>query len=235
MTNETLALVGAAAAAGLIHTIIGPDHYVPFVMMAWARKWSGVKTAIITFLCGIGHVASSVILGLVGITMGLAVGNLESFESRRGDIAAWLLLSFGLAYLVWGIRKAIKNKPHTHHHFHPENGEHDHEHIHRDQHTHVHSEKMASITPWALFTIFIFGPCEILIPLFMYPATKSSLFDAVIVTVVFAVVTISTMLALVLAGVKGFKFINFRGLERYVHIISGATIAICGILIMLGL
>src|SRR3989339_508519 len=229
MTNETLALVGAAAAAGLIHTIIGPDHYVPFVMMAWARKWSGVKTALITFLCGIGHVASSVILGLVGITMGLAVGNLESIESRRGDVAAWLLLSFGLTYLVWGIRKAIKNKPHTHHHFHPEDGEHVHEHIHRDRHTHIHSEKkLTSITPWALFTIFIFGPCEILIPLFMYPAAKSSLFDAVIVALVFGIVTISTMLAMVLASVKGFKFINFRGLERYVHVISGATIAICG-------
>ena len=94
---------------------------------------------------------------------------------------------------------------------------------------------MTSITPWALFTIFIFGPCEILIPLFMYPAAKSSLFDAVIVALVFGIVTISTMLAIVLAGVKGFKFINFHGFERYVHIISGATIAICGLLIMLGL
>ncbi|MDD5458101.1 MAG: sulfite exporter TauE/SafE family protein [Phycisphaerae bacterium] len=234
MTIETLTLVGAAAAAGFIHTVIGPDHYVPFVMMAWARKWSGIKTALITLLCGIGHVASSVILGLVGITMGLAVGNLESIESRRGDVAAWLLLAFGLAYLVWGIRAAIKNKPHTHRHFHPENSEHIHEHTHHNQHTHIHSDKK-SITPWVLFTIFIFGPCEILIPLFMYPAAKNSIFDAAIVAVVFGIMTIATMLAMVLAGVKGVSFLNFRGLERYAHAISGATIAICALLIMLGL
>src|SRR6056297_2227422 len=109
MSSESLALVGAAAAAGLIHTLIGPDHYLPFVMLSWSRKWSVLKTALITFICGIGHVLSSVVLGMAGIAMGLAVGKLETVESARGDIASWLLLGFGLSYLVWGILAAIKN------------------------------------------------------------------------------------------------------------------------------
>ena len=32
---------------------------------------------------------------------------LTQLESFRGDIAGWLLLGFGLAYMVWGLRHAV--------------------------------------------------------------------------------------------------------------------------------
>lgn len=118
MTAELSALVITAASIGFLHTVLGPDHYLPFIMMSWARKWSRVKTIIITFLCGLGHIASSVVLGLIGVSMGLAVKKLELIESSRGNIAAWLLIAFGLAYLVWGLRRAYRNRPHIHTHVH---------------------------------------------------------------------------------------------------------------------
>ena len=67
----------AAASIGFFHTLLGPDHYLPFVMISWARKWSGFKTMIVTFLCGIGHVGSSVVLGLAGVALGIAVNKLQ--------------------------------------------------------------------------------------------------------------------------------------------------------------
>jgi uncharacterized membrane protein len=88
MTAELNALIITAASIGFFHTILGPDHYLPFVMMSWARKWSGVKTTLITVLCGLGHIGSSVVLGLIGVSVGIAVNKLEFVESFRGNLAA---------------------------------------------------------------------------------------------------------------------------------------------------
>lgn len=108
MSTEIKALILTAFSVGLLHTLFGPDHYLPFVMISWARKWSALKTACITFLCGIGHILSSVVLGLIGVALGIMVKKLEIIESFRGDIAAWLLIAFGLVYFVWGLHRHIK-------------------------------------------------------------------------------------------------------------------------------
>ncbi|RPJ77999.1 MAG: hypothetical protein EHM13_15225, partial [Acidobacteria bacterium] len=96
MDNPSLGvLVSTAAFIGLVHTLAGPDHYVPFIAMAKARGWSMARTMAITFVAGLGHVGSSVVLGALGIFLGWAVGGLEWFEGLRGDLAGWLLLGFG--------------------------------------------------------------------------------------------------------------------------------------------
>jgi sulfite exporter TauE/SafE len=230
MNAELNALVITAASIGFFHTILGPDHYLPFVMMAWSRKWSATKTGVITLLCGLGHIAGSVVLGLIGVAAGLAVNKLEIAESLRGNVAAWLLIAFGLAYLVWGLRRAYRNQPHDHHHSHAPQGTHTHEHTHHEEHAHVHNDK-ASIAPWALFVIFVFGPCEPLIPILMYPAAKSSVFGLVLVTLVFGVVTVATMMGMVLLSVAGVSFLPMTRLQRFSHVIAGATILLCGLAI----
>jgi len=217
-----------AASIGFFHTIMGPDHYLPFIMMAQSGQWSRKKTTIVTLLCGIGHVLSSIFLGFIGITFGIAVSKLEFFESFRGNIAAWALIAFGLVYLVWGVRQAWKNKPHTH--FHSHGGDkHAHTHVHTDDHSHVHGQKKKSITPWVLFAIFVFGPCEPLIPLLMYPAFQSSMFGVVLVSLVFGLVTLATMLGMVLVTTYGIELIPTKKMERYTHAFAGATIFFCGV------
>ncbi len=111
MENEILILMGAALSIGFFHTIFGPDHYLPFIAMSKARKWNLSKLCMITIVCGLGHVLSSIILGFVGIAFGIAVFNLEVIESFRGGVAAWLLLIFGFTYFIWGVRRAIVSKP----------------------------------------------------------------------------------------------------------------------------
>ena len=138
MSLELSALVITAASVAFFHTLFGPDHYLPFVMMSWARKWSNAKTALITFLCGLGHIGSSVILGFIGVALGLAVHKLVDVESFRGNVAAWLLIAFGFSYMIWGIRRAIRNKPHVHRHAHADKLIHEHKHSHSEGHTHVH-------------------------------------------------------------------------------------------------
>ncbi|MHC4678594.1 MAG: urease accessory protein UreH domain-containing protein [Planctomycetota bacterium] len=230
------ALVVTAASLGFIHTIMGPDHYLPFVMMSWARRWSAVRTTVITVLCGLGHIASSVVLGLIGVWLGLVLKRLTIVESFRGAIAAWLLIAFGLVYFVWGLRRAYRNRPHEHRHFHDRDLRHKHEHRHDQEHAHVHNGRSrASIAPWALFVVFVFGPCEVLIPTLMYPAATSGWFGVAIVTAVFGTVTIATMVGAVLLVRAGVNFVRLSTLERFAHAIAGATICLCGLAIQFGL
>ncbi len=237
MYQELSLLLITTISIAFIHTIAGPDHYLPFIVMAKARKWSHFKTSWITFLCGIGHIGSSVILAFIGIAFGIAVFKVQLFDSYRGDLAALLFTGFGLVYLVWGLRKAYKNKPHKHIHFHSDGNPHIHEHTHTDEHSHVHEkEGKANITPWVLFTIFVLGPCEPLIPLLMYPAAKGNYTELTIVTLVFGVITIATMMTLVLLTSYGLKLLPLKSLERYTHAIAGGTIFACGLgMLFLGL
>jgi sulfite exporter TauE/SafE len=234
--NQLFALTGTAAFVGLTHTLMGPDHYIPFVAMSKAGRWSSTKTLIITVLCGIGHVGSSVVLGIVGIGLGAALQKLEWVEGFRGNIAGWLLLGFGLAYMAWGVRRAIRNQPHTHLHVHADGTAHAHEHVHAHNHAHVHTEPSSpNMTPWILFTIFVFGPCEPLIPLIMYPAAKHSTLGVVLVTLVFGLVTIATMTTLVMAATRGLTRLSLPAMERYSHAAAGFAIAACGAAVTMGL
>ncbi len=228
MSKETILLAGTAFSLGFIHTVLGPDHYLPFIVLSKVKGWSSKKTAFITFLCGLGHVLSSIILGFIGIFLGIALFKLESIESFRGEISSWLLIIFGFTYFVWGLRRAIRGKTHSHIHFHEDGESHSHEHEHFGEHTHIHEGESDNLTPWVLFIIFVFGPCEPLIPLVMYPSAKGNFLEVGIVAGVFGLATIGTMLTIVLTAFYGLSKIPFRRLENYSHAIAGLTIFLCG-------
>ncbi len=242
INREIWVLAGTAASIGLVHTVIGPDHYLPFIVISRARGWTLRKTLFVSFLAGLGHILSSVVLGFVGIALGIAVAKLEGVESARGEIAAWLLIGFGLAYFVWGMRRAWRGKPHTHAHLHVHDGAHElphgpeheaHEHVHShetSEHAHPHGEGgKVNITPWILFTIFVFGPCEPLIPLVMYPAARHSTAGVVLVAAAFGLVTIATMLVIITAASWGASFVRLGKLERYSHALAGLMIFVSGL------
>jgi nickel/cobalt exporter len=234
VTPEIKTLLIAAGSVGFIHTVLGPDHYVPFIVLSWARRWSTLKTGIITILCAMGHIGSSVVLGLIGVSLGLAVENLTGVESLRGRVAAWLLIAFGLVYTIWGLRRIHRSHLHEHSHSHLTGEEHDHTHTHSHfgEHTHIHDiQSMKSLTPWILFTIFVFGPCEPLIPFVMYPAAQGRFFDLVAVVAVFGTVTLAVMLGVVFLGRAGVNFLPVKKVERYSHALAGATILLCGLAI----
>jgi nickel/cobalt transporter (NicO) family protein len=231
MTNELMVLTMTAGTIGVIHTLLGPDHYIPFTMMAWARRWSAAKTTVITLLCGLGHIGSSVVLGLLGVAFGWAVGSLEVFEGFRGNIAGWALIAFGLVYFVWGFRRAIRNKPHSHSHHHEDEDPHEHTHTHFHDHAHLHTRPAESITPWVLFVVFVLGPCVPLIPLLMYPAAEQSVYGLWLVTAIFGAATLTTMLTIVLLTRAGINFLPHETLQRFTHALAGGSILLCGLAI----
>src|SRR4030095_8245927 len=162
MDGFSFDLLLAAAGIAFLHTILGPDHYLPFLMLARARRWSTSRTLAITIACGIGHVLSSLVLGDVGLGLGLAVARIEHIEGTRGDWAAWGLVVFGAAYALWGTRRALRRardiEP-------PAHGSHVHIHSHALGGRHHHEETGAgeeretaiagrTVTFWTLFALF---------------------------------------------------------------------------------
>ncbi|MDQ1332320.1 MAG: hypothetical protein QG576_354, partial [Bacteroidota bacterium] len=53
MGDSITLLSVTAISIGFIHTILGPDHYLPFIVLSEAKKWNLRKTMFITFLCGL--------------------------------------------------------------------------------------------------------------------------------------------------------------------------------------
>ena len=102
MIPETLLIAGSAASIGFIHTILGPDHYLPLVAMAKTNGWSGPKTATYTAFCGISHVLGTILIGALVFLLGLAFFSIETVQSIRGNFAGWFLLLFGAIYFIWG-------------------------------------------------------------------------------------------------------------------------------------
>jgi len=237
------ALAATGAFLGMIHTLAGPDHYVPFIAMARSGRWSVARTAAVTIACGVAHVGSSVVLGMLGIALGWELAGLEWFESKRGDLAAWLFIGFGLAYMLWGLRRAWNRRPHTHFHRHSDGTAHAHQHTHAGEHAQAHTAELAPdlgvpghyVRPWALFLIFVFGPCEPLIPLVMYPAAHHSWTGVALVTACFTATTLAAMLLMVVGGLYGLSLTSFGRLERYDHALAGFALLACGVAIRFGL
>ncbi len=93
-----------------------------------------------------------------------------------------------------------------------------------------------NLTPWILFTIFVLGPCEPLIPLLMYPAAKIHTGAIVLVASVFSIITITTMLVIVFLTLRGINFLPMKIFEKYMHAIAGAAICLSGCaIVFLGL
>ncbi len=233
MEGLTLNLVLTAAAVGLLHVVTGPDHIVPFVFLARAQRWSTAKTVFVTLCCGVAHVLASLLLGLVGLGLGASLGHVQALEEVRGSLAAWGLVAFGLAYGLWGLRRAVRERQQLVLHAH-EGHVHVHAHGHRP---HQHDGGLPSpVTFWTLFLIFAFGPCEPLIPLFMLPASRGLWHVALAVGAVFGAVTLLTMVAAVLAARTGIERVPLAGLERWSHTLAGSVIALSGLaVIYLGL
>ena len=225
MQDDLQILMLAAITISFLHTVTGPDHYLPFIALSKSRGWSFTKTIFWTIVCGCGHIWSSVLLGLGGAALGWSFSKMGWLESVRGGLAAWTLLGFGLLYGVWGLIKAGQNRRHKHFDI-DEGSIYVFEHRHGDM---IMPKERHKVTPWVMFIIFLLGPCEPMIPLLYFPAAKNSFPAMLLLILVYTIFTLATMVVMVALGYYGMSFLKTNKLERYVHALGGAAIFICGL------
>lgn len=224
MSTTLYALAITAITISFFHTASGPDHYLPFIVLSKSRKWSMSKTVFLTIICGLGHVLSSVVLGLIGVYLGWQLNKISWLQDVRGNVSSWALFIFGLIYLIYGLWQALRNKPHKHFDVMGDD-------VYVFQHTHgevVMPQNRVKVTPLVLFAIFVMGPSEPLIPLLFFSGTQRSMPEVITLISAFTICTVITMLAMVLLGVYGYNMLNTEKLERYVHAIGGAVVTVCG-------
>jgi ABC-type nickel/cobalt efflux system permease component RcnA len=173
----------------------------------------------------------SIILGFLGIGLGVAIEELSFIESIRGEITAWLIIGFGLAYASWALLKLKRGKKHSHAHIHENGTVHNHDHDHHRSHAHAHTSHSGAMAAWSLFIIFVFGPCEALIPMLMAPAAEHNWLWVGLVAGAFGITTIATMLGVVTVGYLGLSLKKMQGAEKYTNVFAGLAIAMSGIAI----
>lgn len=234
MDSAYLVLLSSAVTLGVLHTAVGIDHSLPFVVLGKTRHWSLGKTLVVTGLCGVLHVFSSVIIAGIGLSLGVAASRIELVESMRGSSAAWLLVTLGSIYTAVALwkRKAHSALPHVH-------GTHGHG---RSEGWRELSERADQVSMPAqrlmpaLFVIFALGPCEALLPLLTASGVALSPAKAAIVALVFSAATVATMLLTVSVGVLGASFLSKKfpwqkALEPHAHTLAGISLIVSGLAI----
>lgn len=243
--REELLLLSTAVTIGAAHTAVGVDHTLPFVALGRARAWSLKRTLAVTLLCGLGHVASSIVIGSLGYALGVTTSRLHAFESLRGNWAAWLLIAFGCVYAAVGVWRLLAKRDHGHIHVHPDGTVHTHDHHHgasdgRVVHEHRHARGASPfsnkrLVP-ALAIIFVLGPCEALIPLMFAPAASGHVYMPWLIALCFSFTTLVTMLILVACGYSAMHAFHrlskkLARFEPHMNWAAGVAIALSGVAI----
>jgi nickel/cobalt transporter (NicO) family protein len=227
------ALLAAAAGVGFGHAIL-PDHWVPLAVVGRTRRYPLSRIARLSGLAGIAHVLVSIVLGAVIIAIGLQFRS--TIEHAQDTIIGCILIATGVGFLL------LELTGHGHHHH--DDGEHGHHH-HGDGHDHDHDEPHDHATGHAppalggLAGVMVpFGaaasPDLTILPVFL-AATTAGIATAVGSVVIFAAVTIGTIVGLTLAAARGGYQIQGEWLERWGNVFTAAVLAAIGLLVLLGL
>lgn len=202
-------LLFSAFGVGIIHALAGPDHYIPFIALKTDRGWSMTKTLFIASFASLLHVGSSVAIGIVGISLGKELFSLQNIESLRGTLGGYLLIGVGAAYTLHALYK--HRKPHLHATQAPRNNK-------------------KTLVGWTLFSIFVLGPCEPLIPL-MFASLPFGMNAILRVSLIFGAATLISVNAAVLLGATALKPLALRFPHSFAHVSAGIAIMMTGIVL----
>ncbi len=241
MSGTTPALLAAAAGVGFGHAIL-PDHWVPLAVLGRTRRYSLARIARLSGLAGVAHVLVSIILGGVIIAVGLQFRS--AIESAQETIIGSILIATGVGFAIMEITGHGHGHSHDHDHGHQHGHGHDHDHDHGHQHddghghTHTHApEGERKGLPGLAAVMVPFGaaasPDLTILPVFL-AATTAGIATALGSLVVFASVTIGTIVGLTLAAARGGYEIRGQWLDRWGNAFTALVLVIIGVLVITG-
>jgi nickel/cobalt transporter (NicO) family protein len=236
MSATTPALFAAAAGVGFGHAIL-PDHWVPLAVLGRSRRYPLSRVARLSGLAGVAHVLLSIVLGAVIIAIGLRFRS--SIQSAQDTIIGCLLIATGLGFIVF----ELTGHGHGHnpdgqgHHHHHHGDDDDDGHGHDDDHDdgeNLHERRgvrglAAVMVPFGAAA----SPDLTILPVFL-AATTVGVATAIGSVVIFAAVTIGTIVGLTLTAVTGGYQIRGEWLERWGNAITAFVLVLVGLLVLTG-
>ncbi|NIQ87443.1 MAG: hypothetical protein GTN83_22215 [Acidobacteria bacterium] len=231
---STAPLLATAAATAVLHTAI-PDHWLPFVLIGRARNWSPARTARITFLAGVLHLAVS--FGLAVLALGLGRAAVAALGETMEHATGPLLVLFGLVYAIWSWRKGG--------HFHPggsllHRGAHGcdgHEGDANDEHLHYHADQAlirddGRFGAAGLAVLVGLNPCVLIVPVALSAAQLGGA-AILAVFVAYGVPALVLMVGLAALATTAARRIRIPAAARHMEMISGLLIAVLGAVLWL--
>ena len=225
-----LVLLATAAATALLHTLI-PDHWLPFVLVGRARRWSSATVALTAGLAAVIHAGLSVLLGLVAVWIGVAT--VDAIGETLERVGAALLVLFGLGYAIWAWSKGG--------HFHPGGSL-----LHRHdadgpcsgregpghpEHLHYHADGEIIGGGWSalgLAVIVGINPCVLLLPIMLAGIPRGAT-TVTLVAVAYGIPSVAIMVGLSVLGVRIGWPVRLPWAARFAETGSGLLIAALGL------
>ena len=187
----------------LLHAVI-PSHWLPVLTIGKKEQWSLKETERVTFVAGLAHVLSTIIIGvLLGV---IGIGLNEQIDHFTHLIAPSILILIGLYFV---------RQHYVHHHFHLQKQK--------------LSGKPKSKIIGALIIAMFLSPCLEIEAYFLLAGAKGW-WLLVSIALMYAVVSISGMLLWIRFAYKGLLKINWHKWEHNAGIITGLTLVATGIL-----
>jgi len=193
----------SALAISFFHAIL-PTHWLPFVLVGRAQRWSGRKVLLVATMAGGGHVLFTSFLGLIVVWIGLEIS--ERIRGWSAPLASGILIIFGFFYLFQHFQRSLvpsSNSP-----------------------LKEFSDRVAITSLLAMLT---FSPCEALLPIYLSGMVYGwkILF---MLTAVLSIGTLSVMLIFTSLSLIGIHKFEAPFIEKYEKLILGLILLSLGIL-----
>lgn len=226
------ALLVAAAGVGFGHAVL-PDHWVPLAVLGRTRRYPLSRIARLSGLAAVGHVLVSIVLGGVIVLIGLQFRS--AVQSAQETIIGLILIATGVGFAVLELTGRGHHHDHAHHHDDHRHAHHDHaDHDHEREHS--HEERPGRLRGLAAVMV-PFGaaasPDLTILPVFL-AATTAGVATAVGSLMIFAAVTILTIVTLTLVAARGGYQIRGQWLERWGNAITALVLIVIGLLVLTG-
>lgn len=230
MSATTPALLAAAAGVGFGHAIL-PDHWVPLAVVGRTRRYPLARVARLSGIAGVAHVLVSIVLGGVIVAVGLQFRS--TVQSAQDTIIGCVLILTGLGFA------ALELTGHGHHHDHDDSHEH-HEHPHMpsvseaDERISAEEGQLHGLAAIMIPFGAAASPDLTILPVFL-AATTAGAATAIGSLLIFAVVTIGTIVTLTLVACFGGYQIHGEWLERWGNVFTALVLIVIGTLVLSGI
>jgi nickel/cobalt exporter len=196
-----ISLIMGSLILSLLHALI-PNHWLPVLAISRKENWSLNRTSSVTFVSGLAHALSTVLLGIIIGLLGVKLA--ENIAHFTHLIAPIILIAFGLFYLY-------QHHKHRHFHLHP-------------QAKPLSKNKIVVGLVIAMF----FSPC-LEIEAYFLMAGAHGWSQVAILAILYTVVTVTGMVLWIRFAYKGILKLNWHSLEHNAGMITGLTLVATGI------